>query len=95
MNQEKIKELVENRVYENKGRKFIRLGNYALNSKNEYEFCGWTKTGKVKLKEHYSWPITEESAKRAKNRYGNIKATETGFTLWTDGWRYSERFEFL
>lgn len=97
--QAKIEEMTyENRHGYHKGMKFIRLGNYALDFKQEYVFLGFTKNGnKVILGETSIYgPDRIEYNKR----FGKIEKDErshydseektTVYRIVTDGHRYSE-----
>lgn len=62
---------VESLVYVKEGRKFIALGNYALDFKTEYLYLGMTKTGQVILGEitQYAYNGSPEIIRK---RYGKI-----------------------
>lgn len=77
---------VESLVYEKEGRRYIALGNYALDFKQEFLYLGMTKSGQVILGElvQYSYNGSQETIKK---RYGKIYADK----IHTDGYRYIEK----
>ena len=81
---------VEALVYDKEGRKFIQLGDYALDFKQEYLYLGMTKTGQVILGEitSYSYNGSQEVIKK---RYGKIYDDK----IHTDGCRYIENLPDL
>ena len=66
-----IQAKVEALVFEKKGRKFIALGNYALDFKKEYLYKGMTKSGKVILGDITSFSY-KGSQEEVQIRYGKI-----------------------
>lgn len=95
---EQAKTFVESIVYERDGNKFLRMGNYALDFKQEYLYLGMTKTGKAILGDVGSWGPGNVPIEYRK-RFGNVEVREShkvdGRTvkevrMWTDGYRYSE-----
>ena len=70
---------VEGLVYEKNGRKFIALGNYALDFKKEYLYLGMSKSGQVIL--------GEERNGQMKRRYGKV---ENG-KIYAESCRFIER----
>ena len=91
-----LKKLIEEKVYEKDGKKYIGLGSCRLDFKHEYEFLGYTKNQKkVKLSDGY------------KNSYGTIEVSTNGmdldggiapclvYTLMTDAWSYSETLKMV
>ena len=92
--------LIEEKVYEKNGQKYIRLGNYALDFKKQFAFLGFTKNGKkVILGDVYS---ESDTGIKYQKRFGTIEISKNGMvedgkvvdcTVWdlvTDGWSYSE-----
>jgi len=95
---EQAKIFVESIVYEREGQRFLRMGNYALDFKQEYLYLGMTKTGKAILGDVHSWG-PNNAVVEYKKRFGNVEVREShkvdGSTvlqvrIWTDGFRYSE-----
>lgn len=70
---------VEALVYEKEGKKFIALGNYALDFKKEYLYLGMTKSGQVILGDDRNGQI--------RRRYGKI---ENG-KIYAESARFIER----
>ena len=95
---EQTKSFVESIVYERDGQKFLRMGNYALDFKQEYLYLGMTKSGKAILGDVYSWGPNNKVVEYRK-RFGNVEVRESHkvdgsvvkqVRMWTDGYRYSE-----
>ena len=95
---EQIKTFVESIVYERDGQKFLRMGNYALDFKQEYLYLGMTKTGKAILGDVSSWG-PGNVPQEFKKRFGNVEIRDSHkvdgsvvkeVRMWTDGYRYSE-----
>ena len=95
---EQAKSFVESIVYERNGQKFLRMGNYALDFKQEYLYLGMTKTGKAILGDVSSYG-PGNVALEFRKRFGNVEVRDshkvTGeiikeVRMWTDGYRYSE-----
>jgi len=66
-----IEQKVEALVFEKEGRKFIALGNYALDFKKDFLYFGMTKSGNVKLGDitHYGFNGVIEQVQKC---YGKI-----------------------
>ena len=92
--------LIEEKVYEKNGHKYIRLGNYALDFKKQFAFLGFTKNGKkVILGDVYS---ESDTGIKYQKRYATIEVSQNGmeedgkvvnctvYTLMTEAWSYSE-----
>ena len=95
---EQAKTFVESIVYERNGQKFLRMGNYALDFKQEYLYLGMTKTGKAILGDVSSWGAGN-IAQEYRKRFGNVEIRESHkvdgriakeVRIWTDAYRYSE-----
>lgn len=85
-----IQTRIESMVYEKQGRKFIDLGNYALDFKKDYLFLGFTKSGSVILGDIVSYSYNG-SQEQIKKRIGKIYDNR----IHAEGCRYIESIPTL
>lgn len=92
--------LIEEKVYEKDGQKYIALGNSSLDFKKTFAFLGYTKNmNKVILGDIYS---SGPDGIKYQRRYGTVEVSQNGmvedgkvvdctcYDLMTQGWSYSE-----